>query len=565
MLVILYAVLTVWETAPLVNHANSAIMGYLDAPILGPWNAWWTRHALFDLHQNPYFTDYILYPFGVNLALHTYTFVTGLLTALTVPFLGTTLGFNAIILVGFVATGLGGALFARYELSLDWGPAAFVGTAVTFTANVGAHLTHGHYNLTTLWAITWCFYAFSRALRERSWRWSIAAGVFAGVQGLQDLYLLSVLGIALVIYLLGTAFWRQEKAWRRRFVQLGLFAGAALVVFLPEAIALWAERAEVGSLGQDLESASEFSPDLVTYVVPGWLNPFFAAVTAPIADQLHYLDVPKEVYLGWTVLVLAALALAWGGGRERALRPFWLIAGCFFLLSLGPYLHAFGTTKFAGIGPVPLPYSWFHALPLIGLARTPGNNVVMASFGLAIVGGWALQRFALRWPATGIAIALIAIALVAMETKTEIPLTGAVDRPMFDWLRSQGPGVLMEVPSGLRDGRVGFGDPQGFVQSDQVFHQQQIFGGFVARIPDGVFKEYRSDRVLTYFADPEQAPQPPGETTLARLRELHVRYVLVYDGGYAAKVRDYLTNSVGLVMLRQEPGLWLYGIPAVAG
>jgi hypothetical protein len=37
------------------------------------WNNWWIGYALGTLHADPYFTNYVLYPFTHNLALHALT------------------------------------------------------------------------------------------------------------------------------------------------------------------------------------------------------------------------------------------------------------------------------------------------------------------------------------------------------------------------------------------------------------------------------------------------------------------------------------------------------------
>ena len=45
------------------------------------WNLWWVRKALVDLHANPLRTDYIFYPVGIGLALHTLALLHGGLNA----------------------------------------------------------------------------------------------------------------------------------------------------------------------------------------------------------------------------------------------------------------------------------------------------------------------------------------------------------------------------------------------------------------------------------------------------------------------------------------------------
>src|SRR5512136_240035 len=44
------------------------------------WSLWWAKHALLDLHINPMFTNYILFPNTVNLSLHSHILTLGILS-----------------------------------------------------------------------------------------------------------------------------------------------------------------------------------------------------------------------------------------------------------------------------------------------------------------------------------------------------------------------------------------------------------------------------------------------------------------------------------------------------
>jgi hypothetical protein len=61
-----------------------------------PWNEFWTAHALLDLGTNPFRTDYMFYPLGINLVQHTYTFVDGLLYTLARPLVPLLVFHNAL-------------------------------------------------------------------------------------------------------------------------------------------------------------------------------------------------------------------------------------------------------------------------------------------------------------------------------------------------------------------------------------------------------------------------------------------------------------------------------------
>src|ERR687885_2630955 len=65
-----YVLLTILMTNPVPFRLFTEVPGGGDA-WQHIWNLWWVKHALLDLHTNPYHTDLIYYPNGVNLYLHT--------------------------------------------------------------------------------------------------------------------------------------------------------------------------------------------------------------------------------------------------------------------------------------------------------------------------------------------------------------------------------------------------------------------------------------------------------------------------------------------------------------
>src|SRR5512135_1937061 len=69
-----YLILTAMALWPLVSHFTTVLPGIAGqnadyAQFM--WNVWWFQHALFQLGRDPYFTNYILFPYTINLAYHT--------------------------------------------------------------------------------------------------------------------------------------------------------------------------------------------------------------------------------------------------------------------------------------------------------------------------------------------------------------------------------------------------------------------------------------------------------------------------------------------------------------
>ena len=79
-LLFFYTALTILFTYPLVWFLGTHHVGQDggDARIY-LWNLWWVDQAVTELHANPFETDFIFYPLGIGLSLHTLGFFQGLL------------------------------------------------------------------------------------------------------------------------------------------------------------------------------------------------------------------------------------------------------------------------------------------------------------------------------------------------------------------------------------------------------------------------------------------------------------------------------------------------------
>ncbi len=80
----------------LLPHFSTHILGDVMDAAEYPWNEFWTAHALLDLGTNPFRTDYMFYPVGINLVQHTYTFLDGLLYTLARPLVPLLVFHNAL-------------------------------------------------------------------------------------------------------------------------------------------------------------------------------------------------------------------------------------------------------------------------------------------------------------------------------------------------------------------------------------------------------------------------------------------------------------------------------------
>jgi hypothetical protein len=124
-----------------------------------------------------------------------------------------------------------------------------------------------------------------------------------------------------------------------------------------------------------------------------------------------------QVFAGYTVLALAAVALAFAAnGRDSARGPWtWVLAG-FFILSVGPVLHVGGQSQLLpGGGEIPLPYAWLARLiPFMEITRSVSRLSAIVMLAAAVLAAIALQWVMTRFR-HGRVLAVAALGLVLFE------------------------------------------------------------------------------------------------------------------------------------------------------
>lgn len=140
----LYLVVAVALTYPLVGKFTTTIVGrsHDHEEATFSCNLWWTRFSLLELHQNPFTTDYVFAPFTVDLRMHNFAPLYGLLSIPVQPLWGAAGALNALILITVALNGYTVYLLAREVLEDDAG-ALIAGTLVAAGPALTFHLRAG--------------------------------------------------------------------------------------------------------------------------------------------------------------------------------------------------------------------------------------------------------------------------------------------------------------------------------------------------------------------------------------------------------------------------------------
>ena len=429
------------------------------------WNIWWVRHALLEAHCSPFTTDLLLYPESPNLMLHTLHPFGGLLS---IPFrlvLNEAASFNMVVLFGFVVSGYGAYLLAK-EIVGGVLPGLVAGYLFTFC---GYHFAHGgcHMNLTLTQWIPFYFLALYRLLTRDRLRDAWAAAAFLFLVLLCDHYYFLFSVMATVVFFLWALHHRTMLLpAKRTALRLAAFAAASLLtsgVFV--ALFLKAAAMDETVAGHD---PARYGMDLFALLIPGghWR---FHALTAPYWEHLPGNIHESSVQVGLAALALAAFGwYALGKRREKAHELFLLLFVCFFALSLGRDLHAFGRWF-----RWPMPYDLLECLaPMVATGGIPVRFIIVATLALAVLaaaGVRALSTTPMRRTALGILLALMVVELLPRPipcTPVECP-----DHIQFLARRARtAPGPVLDLVATPAQAML-----------EQTFHHQPIQKGYVAR------------------------------------------------------------------------------------
>lgn len=380
---------------------------------IGVWDLWWARTAaaqgLF-----PLATNWLYYPEGTSLALHTYALTYGA-ASLPVQWAGALLArdgtppesilfvaYNLILIASFT---LSGYFTYRLALSLTGHRTAailagilFAFTNYRFANTVRLHVIATEFLVLVLWA----WVSLLRRPTPRGLLRFTGAGILLLYASLEyAAYAVLLLLVPAAGRALRAVFHRgrsnqdapldldADRRKRRWVGALALSAALVLLLVLPFAVELL-RRLREGGTEFDPQMAVLFSGDLLDYLLPNPRHPLWGRPFAALTARLHSGDAGFGLSFGWIALALFAVAAAAAFRAREGRRWFWGFL-LFWILSLGPALHAGG----AVFDRIPLPQALLaKALPFLGGSRTPIRYLAPAwiCFALTVAFGWAALR-----------------------------------------------------------------------------------------------------------------------------------------------------------------------------
>ncbi len=331
------------------------------------WFFWWFKKTLFEL-SSPYYTSYMFYPYGINLAFSTLTPFNSLLSIPLQLSFGLIRAYNILWITSFFISGYGTYLLVKYLTGNK--KAAFVsGLIFMFSPYHFAHAL-GHLNLTAIeWIPFYILYLF-KITNENKTRNAIYAGFFLFLTALCEYYYLIFLLFFTLIFIIYYLIFDTKKMFRNVILKRLLLMTVVFgLLFSPFAYPLFEEliKSKSGYMYTDSRDFIYYSADLLAFFIPAQLHPIFKEAVSPIYENFTGGWAEYTVFAGYSVIFLSLVAFIKIRSKEI---KFWALSAIVFLiLSLGPILHINGVSY----DSIPLPYSIIKHIPIISIARVPSR------------------------------------------------------------------------------------------------------------------------------------------------------------------------------------------------
>jgi hypothetical protein len=498
---VLLTALTMFLTWPQALHLGSQTANH-DDPLFSIWRLSWVAHALSDQTAR-LFDANIFHPQLRTLANSDAMLLQAFLAA---PWLwaqaNPVLIYNLLLLGGIVLSGLGMFVLAHYLLN-EVDAALVSATIFTLVPYRVEHFMHLELQWTVWMPLT--FWAAHRAYNESSVRFGALVGVFLSLQMLSSIYYGAFLGVmtaTLVVLLAATQPRLAAAAVRPFFVGATIFAGLIAPYAIP-----YIENAR--ALGpRDPGQVANFSARLGSYISApheNWLWGW-TAFEYP-GNELH-------LFAGVVALGLAIIGI--GKGPKYITRIYLAIVAVAVVLSFGSR------------GPV---YGWLyeHVRALQGF-RAPSRFAILACCALAVLAGFGYRALREIVTRRGVRRWLLTAVLVAIGVEYGSAPMNLVDVPtavpdLYKVLAKSPRSPLIEFP--LVDW-----DLTAHYMYWSIHHWHPLVNGYSGYAPPG-YEETRA--LMRTFPDDE---------SIARLRALNVRHIVVHQTFYKASQYAALMDDV---------------------
>jgi len=380
-------------TMPLVNNITT-YTGSGDS-FLGMWYLWWTPYSIFELNQNPYYTDYVYYPSYSDLSTAADILPIQGILLYPITSINPILSYNIFLLVGFALSGLTAYLLAfRFTKNIF---ASFIAGFIFAFAPV--HLAHapGHFHLQYIaWVPLFILFLFE--LKDKP---SLKSSTLFAIPLILTIYTADVQIVAflilfLVFFLVYFIINKRQQILNRKFISYLLLGLVISLVFVLPATYPIIESVKDGNFSDRKPDPIEpvlYSMDIFSFFTPSWNNYFLGHYFSENYSKFTGNASESTGYLGFSIIGLSLFAL-W---KYKTQVRFWFLSSLFLLIiSMGPILHIMGQLKFISdeltpYGVIPLPAAVFYFIPVYDQIRAFSRIELLAVMTIAILAAFGIK------------------------------------------------------------------------------------------------------------------------------------------------------------------------------
>lgn len=446
-------------------------LGGGDDPIYFMWCLRWWPFSISQGHD-PFWTHYVWFPHGFDLAWSTSIPVLAILAAPLTAIANATLSFNAITLAAPILDAFAGFVLARY-VTRDNVAALISGYLFGFSSYVtGQMLAHLDLDLVFIIPLLVLLVVarLNAAVSRRSFIVLFALGLFAEL-GISIEIVATFCTLGAVVW---AVFWIfGPKEYRSRLLSLSFeVVGAAFLLVFLAIPYIWALAAGAYTVPPVINSTQFFSADLLNFFVPTQTMLVGGKLAAPISQHFSGNASEQGAYLGIPLVVILAVA-AYQYRHDRLFRALIIAIGTLIVASLGPKLHLTGHAT-----GIHLPWYLTQGLPFIRSALPTRFTLYVALATSVAVAFWiarATGATRIARLAAGVIACVFLIPNSAMFSWSRMPDAAWIKDPAFARFVGPMPNIIV-LPFGVRGPGMGWQ-----VESHFRFTQSGGYVGFMPR------------------------------------------------------------------------------------
>ncbi len=588
-----YMAVSILFTFPLVLHIADSLPGLLEMDsFVYMWNidTFWNRVLTF---HNPFITNRVFYPIGVNLVFHTYGVLPSILGVFFLNNL--VLYMNLLIVTGLTLSALACFILVRYLT--DDSTIAFVsGLIYGFSPIMISYVLSQHYYFVVAAPFLplglLMVFRFFDSLKTRYLVYTLLLFwmVFFTDYYTTILFIL-ILSMATVVLIFQSYLRRRELFYR--IFEKGRLTGYVTTVLLTLVLPLVLMFVFVFPLGELKTRAfgsqvyySGFcNTNLVGFLIPSGFNPLLKGFSSSLKALFGlgkgyqggaFFDTPSY-FLGWGILVIAVISFLTNYKDRYA-----FIAGFFgvvvSLLSLGTVIR-FGEREI--LTQELTPFYWLSHLPFLGMIDCPIRFPIGTELSIAMLVGILIYGVKTKRVLSGFILGFVLILFCFEYGTWNMPLWRVSVPSVYEQIAKNPDNyTVLELPSGITESKGSFGYDGSIwaLHSKQMYwqtiHRRPRLGGYVSRVPSGIYEFYRSEPVIsdlfkmTSFNGVWSNRSYSKEDTLRFLDRFNIGYIVLSpnkrQGEFMSVVEglfgDYIVKEEGkegyiLYKLRRNPHL----------